>query len=68
MILDVELGWWESVELELSWADDLGNEAAIYHPTDIASGSGIGLLELIMATIALAVGIWFIGQKKKPLF
>ena len=68
VILDVELGWWESVELELSWADDLGNEAAIYHPTDIASGSGIGLLELIMATIALAVGIWFIGQKKKPLF
>ena len=68
VILDVELGWWESVELELSWADDLGNEATIYHPTDITSGTGIGLLELIMATIALAVGIWFIGQKKKPLF
>ncbi len=68
VILDVELGWWESVELELSWADDSGNEATILHSTEMASGSGIGTLELVTIVIALAVGIWFIGQRKKPLF
>ena len=68
VILDIELGWWESVELELSWSDDSGNEATIYHPTQMASGSGIGGLELVMIIIALAVGIWFIGQRNKPLF
>jgi len=66
--LDVELGWWESVELKLSWADDSGNEATIYHPTEISSGSGIGALEMATIIIALAVGIWFIRQRKKPLF
>jgi hypothetical protein len=66
--LDVELGWWESVELELSWSDDSGNEATIYHPTEISSGSGIGVLEMVTIVIALAVGIWFIRQRKKPLF
>jgi hypothetical protein len=68
VILDVELGWWESVELKLSWSDDSGNEATIYHPTKISSGSGIGALEMVTAIIALAVGIWFIRQRKKPLF
>jgi hypothetical protein len=34
----------------------------------MASGSGIGGLELVMIIIALAVGIWFIGQRNKPLF
>ena len=68
VLLDVELGWWENVELKLSWADDSGNEAMIYHPTEMNSGFGIGALEMTTIIIALAVGIWFIRQRNKPLF
>lgn len=66
--LNVELGWFETFTVELTYPDDNNETVTVEHVSKYSSGAGIGGLELIFLAVISAFVINWLIQRKQPRF
>ena len=66
--LNVELGWFETFTVELTYPDDNNETVTIEHVSKFSAGAGIGGFELIFLGVVSAFVINWLIQRKQPRF
>ena len=68
VFIDVDMGWFDTLNVELSYANEDGEIVSKYSTTDYSSGAGIGSIELLLIVGIGILVIFWARSRNEPRF
>ena len=66
--MNVDLGWFETFNVELSYLDENNDTISKYSTSEYSSGMGIGTVELLIFVMLAVLGIIWFRSRNEPRF